>query len=80
MKLKVTPVRMHSDRGENVRIGLIRQPFLIFSISVVPERTFTVAENCGRSKKSFRRQALRPAVSFAKSYAPYIARCPGEAV
>ena len=36
---KVTPVRVHSDRGENVRIGLVRQPVLIFGILVVPERT-----------------------------------------
>lgn len=81
MKLKAPPpVRVHSDRGENVRIGLVRQPVLIFGILVVPERTFTVAESRGRSKKSFRRQEPRPAVSSARSYVPYTARCPGRAV
>lgn len=53
MKLKAPPVRVHSDRGENVRIGLVRQPVLIFGILVVPERTFTVAESRGRSKNRF---------------------------
>lgn len=56
------------------------QPVLIFGILVVPERTFTVAESRGRSKKSFRRQEPRPAVSSARSYVPYTARCPGRAV